>query len=76
MGKLNTKGTLTVEGETFEGRIVTHHARIRVFGPKPIFDEVLVQGPDRLSRNNWSFTLEDGRIGSIAGKGCGCGGGR
>lgn len=76
MGHLNTKGTLTLDGAEHTGRIVTHHGRLRVFaGKQTVFDEQ-VTDLDRISRNTWSFTLQDGQMGQIAGTGCGCGGGR
>lgn len=74
---LNTKGVLTLDDETFEGKIVSHHGRLRVFAVKDtIFDEPMTARPDRLGKTKWSFTLDDGRQGQIQGQGCGCGGGR
>lgn len=77
MGSLNTRGILTLNDETFEGRIVTHHGRLRIFKVKDTIFDQQVTTLDRLSRKTWSVTFEGGQIGQIQGTGgCGCGGGR
>lgn len=74
--RLNVRGTVTMNGDSFTGRVNTYRGRLSVRQGKELLLDVQTVSIDRLSKKQFSATLEDGTVLSIATEGCGCGGGR
>lgn len=71
--RLNVIGTIVDGEQRHRGRVLTRRGRIVVRkGPTVLF-EAQASSIDKLSKNRFSATLEDGRTVEIETEGCGCG---